>query len=115
MTPRTAALAATLLTLALPAPAHALDITFGDLLEYDPPTATITQGESVTWRGNFAEHPLSSASGAFADRDTGGRYTVNVRPAGELHLLLRAALRRHAGDGRQADRHAEGDGHPREE
>lgn len=65
-----------IIALAAPASASAVDITFGDDLEYSPPQTTIDAGESVTWLGNFAEHPLSSASGAFADRATGDRYTV---------------------------------------
>lgn len=62
--------------LVMPAQAAGADVTFGDDLEYSPPRTTIQVGESVTWRGNFAEHPLASASGAFADKAKGSSYSV---------------------------------------
>ena len=50
--------------------------------QYSPSTYTIQQGDTVTWTGAFANHPLVSGNGAWTTVMTGSSFTFQFNTAG---------------------------------
>jgi plastocyanin len=95
-----ACLLATATALATAAPGAAdVTITFpndGTVADYQPldGDVTIVAGESVTWQGSFANHPLVSDTGTFPTQNNGTSFT---RPFGTpgtypYHCMIHASM-----------------------
>jgi plastocyanin len=81
--------------LALASPAGAADqrITFGGTA-YDPPTVTIVVGDTASFSGSFADHPLIWDAGQFSDTRTGTSRQFGFTTPGTyaFHCEVHAAL-----------------------
>jgi plastocyanin len=75
----------------IPTPTPAV-INFGGSagFTYSPSQITIKKGESVTWRGPFATHPLVSVNDVWAEVKTGTEFTHTFTAAGTYDFFCEA-------------------------
>lgn len=79
--------------LPVPAPTLAEDLTvhFGGSygVTYTPREITVQDGDTVTWQGDFAVHPLASDDNLWSTQNTGNRFSHTFRNTGTAPITYR--------------------------